>query len=168
MKQHGPLVNWSAVAAAAFRQKLQELDQQTQCRTMEEVVARLRRTDSDTPAPGGEGTVARRCGRRWAMSTATRGQLERLAAFRAQHTETSWLELLGSEDGPRELARQIEPQPGLRKGLWKQVLGAGCGPGQRRGRWKGLLETTERPGRPALAELVAGALEVWEQVQGRL
>jgi hypothetical protein len=72
-------VNWSALAAIAFEQKLAEIANKKERKTMDDVISRLRaskrHSDSEAFKIGFE------AGQEWAKSTAEARELERLADF---------------------------------------------------------------------------------------
>ena len=118
-------VNWSAVACQAFRARLEEFRQEVKPKTLDDVVERLRRQQSqqqDTTKPGGS------AGRVWAMSVADLDQLQRLEAFREQYSEEEWPQLFTTEDGWREVGLAIAPSksdrkvPKRPKAIWNRCL----------------------------------------------
>ena len=193
MKALGNEVNWSAVACAAFEARVNELTTETEVDSLDTVVERLKRfstaetvRDSDAFESGVE------AGKRWAMSAAAPGQLQRFENFRDEHDEQQWKAFLQDEKGWRALAGCLNPDickeggrgggprrggPGGRRGR-----GEGRGPGRgghgeggpRRGRgmrarrtWMMILDewpdhTDFFPG------FIEGALEVWRSVKDRV
>ena len=96
---------------------------------MQDVVDRLRKLKEDQPGHESYGTGDTE-GRQWAMNRATPGQLERLDHFRGRHSSNDWNRLFETEEGWRELARQMEPSIGTKsiqrrsseKSFWKKIL----------------------------------------------
>jgi hypothetical protein len=72
-------INWSAVAAAAFEQKLAEIVRRRGAKDMREAIARLRASKARFVEQ--EFKQGREAGRAWAMNRAEAAELERLAAF---------------------------------------------------------------------------------------
>lgn len=154
-------VNWSAVAAEAFRRKLLEIDSSREAKTMDEVIERLRAAkkleDSETYQEGHEAGVC------WAKSEARPRQLRNLQKWHdgLQDSLEGSLELMGDEDAvfgiDTELAGIIEGNDLDRRGgeeFWEVVLGEG-GP--------------ERIAEGSFAHgFVEGALEVWAKVSRKI
>ena len=189
MKALGNEVNWSSIACAAFEARLNELTSETEVDSLDAVIDRLKRfstaetvRDSDAFESGGEE------GKRWAMSAAAPGQLQRFEDFRNQHDEQQWKNFLQDEKGWRALAGCLDPDmcnegggprrggPGRRGRSAERGPGRGSqgegGPRPRRGMrarrtWMMILDewpdhTDFFPG------FVEGALEVWRSVKDRL
>lgn len=151
MTRQGRLVNWSAVATRAFRARLDEMDQQAEHRSLDDVVARLKRTVREADPQGRAVARGERRGRDWAMNVATQPQLERIAALRGRHSDEEWQDLFNTEAGWRKLAKAIDPEVKQPRRIWRHVL-------------------QDRSDHPAAfyAAFAAGALEIWEQVKDRL
>jgi hypothetical protein len=151
MKREGQLINWSAVATAAFRAKLNEMDQQTETRSLDGVVARLKRPDAEKAPCDRALRRGARCGRQWAMIVAEKPQLERLSALRQQHTDEQWKELFSQDAGWRKVARAIDPDVKQPKRTWRRIL-----------------QDRRDPPNQFYAAFAASALDVWEQVKDRV
>src|SRR5262249_3480669 len=83
-------VNWSAVAAAAFEAKLQELASRKEAKTLDDVVARLKAAaELEASADYQDGLEA---GRRWARQVARPKELRRVAEY---------LKRCAAETGPK-------------------------------------------------------------------
>lgn len=187
MKALGSEVNWSAVACAAFETKVNELTSEEEVDSLDVVVERLRRfrtveevRDDDAFNSGVE------AGRKWAMSSAAPGQLQRLQEFRDNHDDQQWTNFISDENGFRAIARCLNPEAqggpgGPRGGGGRHRRGRGPRrdhdePQQHRGRGRGMRarrvwmmildewpeHTDFFPG------FVEGALDVWRDVKDRL
>ncbi len=151
MKRQGPLVNWSAVATAAFREKLKEVEPDAESCSLEAVVERLRQTRQGGPAADPDASEGHQAGRRWAMQRATLPQLERLSAFREGHNDEEWQKFTSAERSGLRLARQIAPHVKGPRRFWVRVLGDVSGRS------------------PAFfAAFASGALEVWNEVKNQI
>jgi hypothetical protein len=84
-------VNWSAVAAQAFEQKLLELDSEKEAKTMDETIARLRRArELEDNIDYQSGLEA---GRRWARTKAKPKELRRAAEYIEGEFGTDWFDV---------------------------------------------------------------------------
>ncbi len=155
-------VNWSGVAAEAFRKKLRELESRKDAKTMDDVVARLKAAAELEGKEDYQAGFA--AGERWAKKEATPKQLRRLAEYidRFATERLDWfdvdypgwdapwgatgffaLAVLGSN---KDVADRGEDEC-----FWKRALGDNADRAQDPDFFRGFGE---------------GAASVWEKVQG--
>jgi hypothetical protein len=153
-------VNWSAIAAAAFQQKLSEIAERKDRKTMSDAIERLRgsKRKSDT-AEYKEGEAA---GRDWAMHTAEAAQLERLRVYLDTflgHDEVLLFDPVASAySGAEVIYFSIDPECGEDRdsadGFWTMALGE--------------TETEQTIQPESVRGFVQGALDVWNEVRTQL
>jgi len=153
-------VNWSSIAAAAFEQKLSEIAERKDRKTMNDVIERLRgsRRKSDT-AEYREGEAA---GSNWAMHNAEAAQLERLREYLdglSGHDAVLVFDPVGSAySGAEYIYSVIDPECAEDREaadcFWTMVLG------------ETETEQTIRP--ESVRGFVQGALDVWNKVRTQL
>lgn len=158
MKVVRDYVNWSSVACSAFEAKLTELSKQAESKTMQDVVERLRNLKEEQ-ARNPSSRSGETEGRNWAMNTATPDQLERLEVFRSQKSSAEWNGLFATEEGWRELARQIEPTTAAK---------TPGGRGKEKSFWRGIIDESQISDIAFFRGFSDGALAVWREVRDQL
>lgn len=154
-------VNWSALAARAFEEKLAEIASKKVRKTMDDVIQRLR--VSKEQADDASFKEGEKIGRRWAENRATAEQLMRLERFREKQGY-DWDSLFQENDGtsfwnPEEiLAFRIlfdseEPDSQSAKEFWERALDERAGKVENPLFVKGFAE---------------GALDLWREVKDKL
>ena len=158
MKAVRDSVNWSAVAGNAFEAKLRELSRKEESKTMQDVVKRLRKLKEEQA--GNESfRTGETEGRNWAMNAATPDQLERLETFRSQMSSGDWNGLFETEEGWRELARQIEPRTAAKSPSRR---------GKEKSFWREIIDETNISDMGFFRGFTEGALAVWQEVRDQL
>src|SRR3954466_12295424 len=79
--------NWSAVASRAFEQHLEQHQSTEATMSEDDAIQRLRRLKAAGDAAARAGDPAYEVGRRWAMTDADPGELDRLDGYFAQRLE---------------------------------------------------------------------------------
>lgn len=151
-------VNWSATAAAAFETKLAEMAAEKERPQMSNVIERLRSSEDEDLTEGFA------TGKEWAEQTASKGQLKRLARFRAslegqQHGWNDWFTTTaGNAFSPGELlAQEIDGKEKVTDRFDMNRF------------WSDILDDTEKIDDDSFAKGFAeGALAVWDEVKSKL
>lgn len=160
MDRVGEPVNWSAVAAAAFEEKLASITAKKQRKNRMDVIERLRasRRKSDVI----EFQDGEQVGRRWAIDEAEAVELENLSAFidrlRGYEEETVYEPTSSAYSGAETVFFAIAPDcdrdRSMASDFWERVLG------------EGHVENAHRP--EFLRGFVHGSLALWNEVRDEL
>lgn len=139
-------VNWSAVACAAFAEKLNLLERD---KTMDSVIERLRKEKQIFVAAMID-PFGRKLGREWAMKKATGDELERLEVVTVR---------LGGWPADADAAtfhKLVRPSESsdrsTRLAFWKSAVG----------------ESYDLTTPPFIKGFATGAMEVWDEVKSKL
>jgi len=159
MDEIGEEVNWSAVAARAFEQKLAEIITMRGVKDMNDVVARLKasraRNDDGAMKRG------RQAGESWARHRAEYEELERLDVWTS--STDGWVDELTPDEFGGSSPYHF---------LVKTIRGEDCSDPEVHEFWNSATGQEPRSGdldRPSFFEgFVDGALAVWEQVKDQV
>jgi hypothetical protein len=183
MKRAGSQVNWSAIACEAFEKKLDELGPIEEITSIAGALQRMKSIadqQSSLKEPNPDGKAA---GKHWAMNYAIPIQLQTMEDLKNGMSTEQWADLMTSRDGPKELARCMEPGrgPGHRPPPKRRRPGRGGPPmrprrepdmdhhggGREREIWRSILD--RRPESPEFfLGFAEGALEIWKQIKDQL
>lgn len=160
MEAAPPSVNWSAVAAQAFEQKLTQIDSLKETTTMEDVIKRLKAADE---LDGNEAVQeGREAGEAWAKDVARPKWLRNLAkldaveaSWAAEYVLEVWAGPMNNKSLALELYRQMiprgEPDRHDVAAFWEEALGDD---GEKR------IEDLD-----FARGFVRGAIDLWEKVE---
>jgi hypothetical protein len=164
-------VNWSAVAARAFEEKLAEIATKREEKTMFDIIQRLRATKPDLIYQQGQAD-----GRQWASERAEYEDLQRLEQFYdKKRANREWEKFFGLEYGEDSVGERLmrEVYPPLSRGICK--IGGilddpdGCSYAYE-DFWKSYVgDDVSKINRPSYVRAFAeGALALWREVKDKL
>jgi hypothetical protein len=163
MKAAGDAVNWSAVAAEAFRRALLDLESRKGVRTMDEVVERLRASRAKARSEKYQQGLA--AGERWAREDAEADELQALDRWQPSDSRNCVCNLA---DAVEEAADADDPAVGFM--LWQAMHpNDEADWGQAKYFWEDAIADEQLIEDPGFAlGFVEGALAVWGKVKNEL
>jgi len=150
-------VNWSAVACAAFEQKLGQIAAQKEKKTMDDVIQRLRASKSQSDSEHYE--TGHTDGQAWAKDTAEAEDLRRLDVYRSKHSTVSdWYCAFEHENAypAQDIQRVIAPEQER-----DQLVDFWCV-------LSGSEDVVDSMPHEYFRGFVEGALSIWDEVKGQL